>query len=49
MEKWGDDWAGMRRDGRLNVMQESEGALRRRVRLWRERYQGKGDGEREVG
>ena len=37
VERWGDDWGGMVRDRRLNPMQQSEGDLRRRVGVWREK------------
>ncbi|KAI9705080.1 MAG: Nucleolar protein 16 [Candelina mexicana] len=35
--RWGTDIAGMRRDGELNPMQQSEGDIRRRIERWRER------------
>ena len=35
VERWGNDFSGMRRDRRLNPMQQSEGDLRRRVDQWR--------------
>ena len=36
VRKYGDDYAGMARDMRINYMQRSEGDLKRRVRSWRE-------------
>ncbi|KAL8697862.1 MAG: hypothetical protein Q9201_006886 [Fulgogasparrea decipioides] len=43
VERHGDDVAGMARDRRLNVMQQSEGDIRRRVRAWREGRRKKDD------
>jgi nucleolar protein 16 len=37
VEKYGDDYAKMTRDRKLNPMQQSEGDLKRRVRRWREK------------
>jgi len=37
VERWGDDLRGMVRDRRLNPMQQSEGDLRRRLGVWREK------------
>jgi nucleolar protein 16 len=36
VERWGEDYAGMVRDRRLNPMQQTEGDIRRRVGRWRE-------------
>ncbi|KAL9002622.1 MAG: hypothetical protein Q9188_004457 [Gyalolechia gomerana] len=48
VERYGDDVRGMARDKRLNPMQQSEGDIGRRVRLWKEgRRKGDGDGEEE--
>ncbi len=38
--KYGDDYGRMFRDRRLNVMQQSEGDLRRRVQRWRAKHGG---------
>ena len=35
VERWGDDFEAMVRDRKLNTMQQSEGDLRRRVKIWR--------------
>lgn len=35
-DRWGEDYKAMRRDRVLNVMQQSEGDLRRRVMRWRQ-------------
>jgi nucleolar protein 16 len=36
VEKYGDDYAAMARDMKINYMQRSEGDLKRRIRKWRE-------------
>ena len=36
METYGDDYAAMARDMKINYMQRSEGDLKRRVKKWRE-------------
>lgn len=36
VEKYGDDYAKMARDIKINYMQRSEGDIKRRVRRWRE-------------
>ena len=36
VEKYGDDVGKMARDRRLNPMQQSEGDIGRRIRMWRE-------------
>ena len=35
VERWDDDWGGMVRDRKLNPQQQSEGDLKRRVRIWK--------------
>ena len=35
-DRWGEDYKAMRRDRVLNVMQQSEGDLRRRIMRWRQ-------------
>jgi nucleolar protein 16 len=37
IEKWGEDYKAMSRDRRLNERQQTEGEIRRRVKLWKER------------
>ena len=37
LARWGDDVAAMMRDRRLNPRQQSEGDLRRRIKIFRER------------
>jgi len=37
VEKYGDDYSRMMRDRKLNPYQQSEGDLRRRVKLWKQR------------
>ncbi|KAL8730987.1 MAG: hypothetical protein Q9181_004469 [Wetmoreana brouardii] len=48
VERYGDDVAGMARDRRLNVMQQSEGDIRRRVRAWREGRRKEDDDDNEI-
>ena len=36
VEKYGDDYAAMARDMKINYMQRSEGDLKRRIKKWRE-------------
>ncbi|OCK84332.1 60S ribosomal subunit biogenesis protein-like protein Nop16 [Lepidopterella palustris CBS 459.81] len=38
VEKYGDDYKAMFRDGKLNPMQQSEGDIKRRVTKWRENH-----------
>ena len=53
VERWGDDWAGMVRDRKLNPQQQTEGDLKRRVGIWRGRnrkvQQGEEDRAMEIG
>ena len=53
VERWGDDWGGMVRDRKLNPQQQSEGDLKRRVKVWkcrnRKGQQERGGDEMEVG
>ena len=44
VERWGDDWGGMARDRKLNPHQQTEGDLKRRVRVWKD---GKRQGQQE--
>ena len=45
VDKHGDGYASMARDGKLNPMQQSEGDIRRRVKRWRESVGGTEDDE----
>ncbi|KAJ9662832.1 hypothetical protein H2201_005913 [Coniosporium apollinis] len=38
VEKYGDDYGKMVKDRKLNVMQQSEGDIRRRVQRWRAKH-----------
>jgi nucleolar protein 16 len=40
VEKYGEDFKAMSRDRRLNIMQQSEGDLKKRVRRWKESKKG---------